>query len=151
MESDQEPEEEGRGAGTCSSSSAPMRPTERLRWVDGSALRLPGVLRWGDEALGRETLQLVGSDRDSEGLSLLRWPLAIAHESDRQYDLLRREVAGFPIPTDQLASEPNRRSCVIAISPPSRPNRRKMRGSAREEIAVRAASQAQLSLPFGGA
>lgn len=82
MESDQESEEEGRGAGTCSSSSAPMRSTERLRCVDGSALRLPGVLRWGDEALGRETLQLVGSDRDSDGLSL-RWPLAIAHESDR--------------------------------------------------------------------
>ena len=30
---------------------------------------MPGWLRWADEALGRETPQFIGSDRDNEGTS----------------------------------------------------------------------------------
>ena len=68
MESDQKLEEDARCAGTCRGCFVPIKSTETLRWIGGSALRWSGLLRWADEALGREALQFVGSDCDSAGL-----------------------------------------------------------------------------------
>ena len=68
MESDKKLEEDARCAGTCRGCFVPIKSTETLRWIGGSALRWSGLLRWADEALGREALQFVGSDCDSAGL-----------------------------------------------------------------------------------